>query len=41
MNNEDSEKLESKRDPDDEWVEFGIVEVEEAMRRKTDPSSFS
>ena len=25
----------------DEWVEFGITELEEAMQRRKDPRSFS
>lgn len=28
-------------DVDDEWVEFGVMELEEAMSRRKDPRSFS
>ena len=28
-------------DVDDDWVEFGVVELEEAMQRRKDPRSFS
>ena len=35
------EILEGGYDVDDDWVEFDVMEIEEALRRKKDPRSFS
>ena len=35
------ENLEGGYDVDDDWVEFDVMEIEEALRRKKDPRSFS